>query len=96
MTCYLGIAESSYKAKPNTEYKDFSLALKVIFSHFQTVQTMNKRKSSVQHAERPSKARRTEGTTHSQEDEELDVEAVFHQEHHYTTSVCQLSQSSQS
>lgn len=53
---------------------------------------MSKRKSNVQHAEKPAKTRRTEGTTHGQEDEDLDDETGFYQEHHFPTSVCQLSQ----
>ncbi|XP_034163931.2 structural maintenance of chromosomes protein 6 isoform X2 [Pangasianodon hypophthalmus] len=47
---------------------------------------MNKRKSNVQHTEKPAKTRRTEGTTHGQEDEEIDDEPSFYQEHHFSTS----------
>ncbi|KAF7704519.1 structural maintenance of chromosomes protein 6 isoform X1 [Silurus meridionalis] len=43
---------------------------------------MNKRKTNVLHAEKPAKVRRTEG----QEDEEVDDESGFYQEHHFSTS----------
>ncbi|KAM9465780.1 structural maintenance of chromosomes protein 6 [Clarias gariepinus] len=47
---------------------------------------MNKRKPTVQHTEKPSKIRRTEGTTPGQQDEDLDDETGFNQEHHFSTS----------
>ncbi|XP_027028107.2 structural maintenance of chromosomes protein 6 [Tachysurus fulvidraco] len=47
---------------------------------------MNKRKTNVQHAERPAKARRIEGTANGLEDEDMDEEAGFYPEHHFTTS----------
>ncbi|KAK3538335.1 hypothetical protein QTP70_035213, partial [Hemibagrus guttatus] len=54
--------------------------------YFQPVYTMNKRKTSVQHAERPAKSRRIEGSTHGQEDEDVDEETGFYPEHHFSTS----------
>ncbi|KAF5909638.1 structural maintenance of chromosomes protein 6-like, partial [Clarias magur] len=46
---------------------------------------MNKRKPNVQHTEKPAKIRRTEGTTPGQQDEDLDDETGFNQEHHFST-----------
>lgn len=45
---------------------------------------MNKRKTNVQHADRPAKSRRIEGTTHGQDAEE--EETGFFPEHHFSTS----------
>lgn len=70
--------------------------LQVTFQIFQPAYTMNKRKSNVHHAEKPAKTRRTESTTHGPEDEDLDDESGFYQEHHFSTSVCQLCHSFQS
>lgn len=48
---------------------------------------MSKRKINAQLAEKPAKTRRTEGTTHGQEDEDMEDETGFLQEHHFSTSV---------
>ncbi|KAF4084195.1 hypothetical protein AMELA_G00125660 [Ameiurus melas] len=50
------------------------------------IYTMSKRKTNAQLAEKPAKTRRTEGTTHGQEDEDMDDETGFLQEHHFSTS----------
>ncbi|KAK3563704.1 hypothetical protein QTP86_034421 [Hemibagrus guttatus] len=56
------------------------------FQPMTPVYTMNKRKTSVQHAERPAKSRRIGGSTHGQEDEDVDEETGFYPEHHFSTS----------
>ncbi|XP_060790472.1 structural maintenance of chromosomes protein 6 isoform X2 [Neoarius graeffei] len=47
---------------------------------------MNKRKTNFQHAEKPAKTRRIDGMTHGQEDEDIEDETGFHQEHYFSTS----------
>ncbi|XP_072545405.1 structural maintenance of chromosomes protein 6 isoform X2 [Salminus brasiliensis] len=52
----------------------------------QHICTMNKRKSSVQNVVKPSKTPRTEGTTHVQDEDEVDEEGGFQQEHPFSVS----------